>query len=76
MSKVARRVGIAFGAFVVAWILITVVGRWLFGSVNVLVLVLSSIVGAGVYLAILWRDRRHGQFGAGVDPQLRDLRQR
>lgn len=58
MTKVARRVAIAFGSFVIAWLAVTLVARWLFGSGNILVWVLAAFVGAIVYLAILWRDRR------------------
>jgi len=76
MSMVARRVGIAFGSFVIAWLLLTVAARWLFGSGNVLVWVLAGIVGAGVYLVILWRDRRVGKLDAAVDARPRDIRQR
>jgi hypothetical protein len=60
MAKVARRVGIAFGSFVVAWLAISLVARWLFGSGNILVWVFAAVVGAGVYLAILRQDRRVG----------------
>jgi hypothetical protein len=60
MAKVARRVGIAFGSFVVAWLAISLVARWFFGSGNILVWVFAAGVGAGVYLAMLWRDRRVG----------------
>jgi NhaP-type Na+/H+ or K+/H+ antiporter len=59
--KLVRRVGIAFGSFVIAWLAISLVARWLFGSGNVLVWVFAAIVGAGVYLDILRRDRRVGQ---------------
>ncbi len=58
MAKFARRAGIAFGSFVIAWLAISLVAGWLFGSGNVLVWVIAAIVGAGVYLDILRRDRR------------------
>jgi hypothetical protein len=58
MRLVVRRVGIALGAFVIAWFAIAVVATWLFGSGNFLVWVFAAVVGTGVYLAILWRDRR------------------
>jgi hypothetical protein len=58
MSKAARRVGIAFGSFVIAWLAIALVARWLFGSGNFLVWVFAAVVGAGVYVVLLWRDRR------------------
>jgi len=56
---IARRVGIAFGAFVIAWIAASVVAQWLYGSGNVLVWVLAAIVGAGVYVEVRRRDRRN-----------------
>jgi hypothetical protein len=58
MVIVARRVGIAVGSFVIAWLAVSLVAGWLFGSGNVLVWVLAALVGAGVYLEILRRDRR------------------
>jgi hypothetical protein len=58
--KVARRVGIAIGSFVIAWFAVSFVAKWLFGSGNVLVWVLAAVVGAGVYLDILRRDRHAG----------------
>ena len=64
MIKFARRVGIAFGSFVIAWLATSLVAGWLFGSGNILVWVIAAIVGAGVYLDILRRDR---QGRAGTD---------
>jgi len=58
MIKFARRVGIAFGSFVIAWLAVSLVAGWLFGSGNILVWVIAAIVGAGVYLDIMRRDRR------------------
>ena len=58
MFKLARRVGIALGAFVIAWLAIALVAVWLFGSGNFLVWVFAAVVGAGVYLDLLRRDRR------------------
>jgi hypothetical protein len=58
MARVARRFGIAFGAFVIAWLALLLVARWLFGSGNILVWVLAAVVAVGVYLEILRRDRR------------------
>jgi hypothetical protein len=58
MIRVVRRVGIAFGSFVIAWLAVSLVAGWLFGSGNILVWVIAAIVGAGVYLDILRRDRR------------------
>jgi Flp pilus assembly protein TadB len=72
MSMVARRLGIAFGSFVIAWLLVTVVARWLFGSGNVLVWVLAAMVGAGVYLALMWRDRRL-RLDARENPRSHDI---
>ena len=58
MFKIARRVGIALGSFVIAWLAVSLVAGWLFGSANFLVWVFAAVVGAGVYLDILRRDRR------------------
>jgi hypothetical protein len=58
MSKTRRRVGIAFGSFVIAWLAIALVAVWLFGSGNFLVWVFAAVVGVAVYLYLLWRDRR------------------
>lgn len=58
MIKFARRVGIAFGSFVIAWLAVSLVAGWLFGSGTILVWVIAVIVGAGVYLDIMRRDRR------------------
>ena len=60
MLKIARRVGIAFGAFVIAWLAATLAGVWLFGSANFLSYVIAAVVAIGVYLEILRRDRREG----------------
>jgi hypothetical protein len=60
MAKVARRAGIAFGSFVIAWLAVSLVAAWLFGSGNFLVWVFAAVVGAGVYLEMLRRDRRVG----------------
>ena len=60
MAKVARRVGIAFGSFVIAWLAVSLVAGWLFGSGNILVWMIAAIVGAGVYLDILRREQRTG----------------
>ena len=60
MAMVARRVAIAFGAFVVAWLAAALAAIWLFGSGNILVWVIAAVVGVLVSLAILWRDRRIG----------------
>ncbi len=60
MAKVARRVAIAFGSFAVAWLAVSLVAGWIFGSANILAWVFASVVGVGFYLAILRRDRRVG----------------
>jgi hypothetical protein len=60
MANVVRRVGIAFGSFVIAWLAVSLVAGWLFGSANFLVWVIAAVVGAGVYLDIVRRDRRVG----------------
>ena len=43
MAKVARRVGIAFGSFVIAWLAVSLVAGWLFGSGNILGLVVRRV---------------------------------
>jgi hypothetical protein len=58
LFKTARRVGIALGSFVIAWFAIVNVAVWLFGSANFLAYALAAVVGAGVYLDLLRRDRR------------------
>lgn len=60
MLRVARRFGIALGSFVAAWLAVSLVTGWLFGSGNILTWVIAVAVGAGVYLDILRRDRRVG----------------
>jgi uncharacterized membrane protein YraQ (UPF0718 family) len=60
MPKVVRRVGVALGAFAVAWLAISLAARWLFGSGNTLVWVLAAVAGAVVYVAVLRRDQRGG----------------
>jgi hypothetical protein len=58
MVKVARRIGIALGSFVIAWLAVSLVAGWLFGSGNILVWVIAAVVGAGVYIDIVRRDRQ------------------
>ena len=58
--RIARRVGLAAGSFVIAWLAVSLMAGWLFGSGNILVWVIAVVVGAGVYLDILRRDRRDG----------------
>ena len=58
MSRVARRVGIAIGAFVIAWLAVSLVAGSLFGSGNILVWLIAVAVGGGVYVDILRRDKR------------------
>jgi hypothetical protein len=60
MVTIVRRVGLAVGAFVIAWLAVSLVAEWLFGSGNILVWVFAAVVGAGVYLDFLRRDRRVG----------------
>ena len=60
MPKVARRVGIAVGSFALAWIAVSLVARWLFGSGNFLVWVIAAVVGVAAYLAIPRLDQRAG----------------
>ena len=61
MSAPARRLGIALGSFVIAWLAISLLAGWVYGSGNILVWVFAAVVGAGVYLVLLRRDRRVGQ---------------
>lgn len=56
--NLARRVGVAIGSFVIAWLAVSLVAGWLFGSGNILVWGIAAVVGAVVYLDILRRDRR------------------
>lgn len=74
--RTARRVGLGIGAFVIAWLAIALLARWLFGSGNVLVWVLAAGVSAGVYLEVLRRDRRFDSLDAGVEPRPRDIAER
>lgn len=76
MSTIARRVGIVLGSFVIAWVVVTLVAKWLFGSGNVLVWVLATVVAAGVYLELLRRDRRLSKLDKGVEPRPRDIAER
>ncbi len=60
MLKIARRVGIAFGSFVIAWLAVSLVAGLLLGSAaagSLVVWVIALVVGAGVYLDIMRRDR-------------------
>ena len=65
---IARRVGIAVGAVVIALIAGSVVAQWLYGSGNILVLVLAVIVGAPVYFEVRRRERRIGSMGPDAPP--------
>lgn len=76
MSTMARRVGIVLGSFVIAWIVVTLVANWLYGSGNVLVLVLATVVAAGVYLELLRRDRRLRKLDTGLEPRPHDIAER
>jgi hypothetical protein len=58
MSKTARRVAIAVGSFVIAWLAVDLVAKLLFGSNNILGWVIAAVVGAAVYLEMTRRDRR------------------
>ena len=60
MAKVARRVGIALGSFVVAWLAFSLLAGWLFGSGNILVWVFAGVAAVVVYLAMLRRAERVG----------------
>ncbi|MEO8246593.1 MAG: hypothetical protein ABI622_05660 [Chloroflexota bacterium] len=63
MPIFARRVGIAVGAFALAWLVAALAAAWIFGSGNILVWVLAALVGAVVYLAIPWLDERGARRG-------------
>ena len=52
MTEIARRFTISIGSFVLAWLVVSLVARWLFGSGNVLVWVIAAAVGVAAYLAI------------------------
>jgi uncharacterized membrane protein YesL len=58
MLQIARRIVIAVGAFVIAWLAATLAGVWLFGSANFLSYVIAAFVAISVYLDLLRRDRR------------------
>lgn len=58
--KLARRLGITFGSFVIAWIALFVLAQWFFGSGNILIWVLALGFGGLVYLEILRREGRMG----------------
>lgn len=60
MPTVARRVAIAFGSFVVAWLAATFAAQWLFGSGNILAWVIAAVVGVSTYLALVWQEQRAG----------------
>lgn len=56
-----RRLGIALGSLVIAWLAVSLVAGVVFGSSasgNYLVWVTAIVIGALVYLDILRRDRR------------------
>ena len=48
---------LAIASFVIAWLVVALVANLFFGSGNVLVWVVAAVVGAGVYVALLRRDR-------------------
>jgi hypothetical protein len=60
MLKVARRVGLALGSFVIAWLAVSLVVGWLFGPGNILVWVFAFAIGGRIYLEILRRARDAG----------------
>jgi Flp pilus assembly protein TadB len=66
MTDVARRAAIAFGAFVIAWLAVSLVANWLFGSGNILVWMIAAVIGVGVYVEVLRRDRRTESRGAAA----------
>ena len=60
MTNLARRVGIALGSFLIAWLVVAQAAIWLFGSGNFLVWVLATLVGVTVYMVLLRRDGQGG----------------
>ena len=56
--RTARRVGLAIGSFVIAWLGFLLLGNWIFGSANVLVFYLAAPIAVGVYIELLRRERR------------------
>lgn len=61
MVQTLRRLGIAFGSLVIAWLAVSLLAGIFLGSGasgNYLVPAIASLVGALVYLDILRRDRR------------------
>ena len=50
MPMVARRVAIAVGSFALAWIALSLLASWLFGSGNILVWVGAVAVSATAYV--------------------------
>jgi hypothetical protein len=71
---VARRVGIAFGVFVMACIAGGAVAEWRYGSGNFLVLMLAAIIGAGAYFEVRRRDQSIGPINPGTPPPPDTLR--
>ncbi len=61
MVKMLRRLGIALGSLVIAWLAVSLVAGLLLGpgaSGSHLVWLVAIVVGALVYLDIVRRDRR------------------
>jgi hypothetical protein len=67
---IARRVGIAFGVFVIACIAGGAVAQWRYGSGNFLVLVLAAIIGVGAYFEVRRRDTRTSSMDPGARPHV------
>lgn len=58
MVRQIRRIGIALGSFVAAFLVVSVIARIVFGSGNVLVWVVAIALGALIYADIIRRDRK------------------
>jgi hypothetical protein len=69
--RTLRRIGLAMGAFVIAWLAFVLLGNWIFGSANVLAYYLATPIAVGVYIGLLRRDRR-----ARHSPTLTDVSMR
>lgn len=58
VTRRATVAAIAVGSFVIAWL--AALRPDCFGSGNVLVWVIATVVGVGTYLALVWREQRAG----------------
>jgi uncharacterized membrane protein YdjX (TVP38/TMEM64 family) len=60
MTHTFRRLGIALGSFVIAYLALSLVAGVLFGPMvsGTILLVAAAVLGAAVYVDILRRERR------------------